>query len=102
MADGVTLTLVTPGQGLETSSFHNLEKVTLFMSFFSIAAWTDLMISWVCSMLMFQEAWVEGRERLTAHQPENKDQACTQPPGPNWPIQDQGRVMTGWSECLTM
>lgn len=28
----------------------------LFESFFSMAAWTDLMMSWVCSMLMFQVA----------------------------------------------
>ena len=37
-----------------------MEKGTLFMSFFSMAAWTDLMMSWVCSMLMFQVAWTQG------------------------------------------
>lgn len=35
---------------------QSLEKVMLFVSLFSMAAWTDLMMSWVCSMLMFQVA----------------------------------------------
>lgn len=41
-------------QGLEGT--QSLEKVTFLGSFFSMAAWTDFMMSWVCSMLMFQVA----------------------------------------------
>lgn len=43
------------GQGLGHRVSQSLEKVTLFRSFFSTAAWTDLTTSWVCSMLMFQD-----------------------------------------------
>lgn len=35
-----------------------MEKVTVFSFFFSIMAWKDFLMSWDCSMLMFQEAWI--------------------------------------------
>lgn len=54
---------------------QSLEKVTLFVSFFSMAAWTDLMMSWVCSMLMFQVAWIRVWERPAGHQSE-EGHAC--------------------------
>lgn len=48
------------------------------MSFFSMAAWTDLMMSWVCSMLMFQVAWTRVWERAAEHQSEEVC-ACSPP-----------------------
>lgn len=53
-----------PGQGLSLvlGGSQSLEKFTLFRSFFSIAAWTDLTTSSVCSMLMFQVAWMKRVE----------------------------------------
>lgn len=39
--------------------------MTLLGSFFSMAAWTDFMMSWVCSMLMFQVAWTKGSRQDT-------------------------------------
>lgn len=51
----------TLGQSLGRGGSQSLEKVILFSSFFSIAAWTDLTMSWVCSMPMFQEAWIRGQ-----------------------------------------
>lgn len=42
----------------------------LFVSFFSMAAWTDLIMSWVCSMLMFQVAWIKGVGKTSRHQSE--------------------------------
>ena len=45
---------------------QSLEKVMFFRSCFSTAACTDLTMSWVCSMLIFQVAWmkrVEGHGR---------------------------------------
>lgn len=49
-----------PGWGTGCKGSQSLEKVTLFSSLFSVTAWTDLVMSWVCSMLMFQDAWYRG------------------------------------------
>lgn len=46
-------------QDLGRQASQSLEKVMVFRSFFSIAAWTDFMMSFVCSMLMFQDFWIK-------------------------------------------
>lgn len=51
----------------------------LFVSFFSMAAWTDLIMSWVCSMLMFQVAWIKGVGKARMHQSEEMH-ACADSP----------------------
>jgi hypothetical protein len=50
----------------------------LFVSLFSMAAWTDLMMSWVCSMLMFQVAWIKGAGKTGRRQSE--ECACADSP----------------------
>lgn len=52
----------------------------LFVSFFSMAAWTDLIMSWVCSMLMFQVAWIQGVGKTSRHQSEVHTCACADSP----------------------
>lgn len=93
---------------------QSLEKVTLSKSFFSITAWTDLGMSSVCSMLMFQEVWtrrmgkcqgwrktavepmINGRE-IAAHQSEDK--AFRGLLGPDWSLWDQALVAGRASPC---
>lgn len=105
------------GQGLALGGSQSLEKFTLFRSFFSNAAWTDLTMSWVCSMLMFQVAWMKrvehngkGREWSWANEKQGRDSApiggqglqrsaCR---GPDWSLWDWRGAVIGWTESLTM
>lgn len=87
-----------------------MEKVTVFSSFFSIVAWKDFMMSWVCSMLMFQEAWIRkgqgkagGGLMKTGHSSTPiRGQGLQRPLSPDWLLWDQRRDAIGQMKSLTM
>lgn len=81
MGQGQTL-----GQSLGRGGSQSLEKVTLFSSFFSIVAWTDLTMSWVCSMPMFHEAWIR---RQGVMERKGKDWSWTNEKQGTWAPEDK-------------